>query len=176
MEKKVKQMLPFELEDAKKLLDHYADRQSDLSKEMGNAMSQNSETWHDNAVAEAVMQDSIVLADMAERAIDIVTSATLVDIEKGNSDTITMGCVVELEYIDDGLEQKVLLTGNTAGEIPDDVVEDNDDLADAIAITTSSPLGGAINGKTIEEEASFAVPSGDIKTVKIISIKYLEFL
>jgi hypothetical protein len=56
-----RKILQFELNRAQNELANLADKQAELGQSMGEAMSQTSETWHDNSCAEIIAQDSRVL-------------------------------------------------------------------------------------------------------------------
>ncbi len=58
-------ILPFELEAAKCAMEKLIAEQDELGRTLREAMDQSSETWHDNAPAEAISSASVVLAESA---------------------------------------------------------------------------------------------------------------
>lgn len=172
-------LLPFELQMAKASLKKFVKQQHDLAVKLGDAMRQSSETWHDNAPAEAISQDSSALVKVAEKTVEIINKAEVFDYNDNSDYGVTLGSIVDVYYnvdIDDTV--KLVLTG-VSNEIPPNLIKDNanDDSAkpeDLNIITINSPVGKAILGKSINDNVKVKLPNGIESSFTIKSIKNIK--
>lgn len=134
-------VLPFEEGAIQGTLDTLANEQSSLGKELGAAMRQSSETWHDNAPAEAVASQSIIVAARAKLAHAGLANSINIGYPEETFPYATLGSLVEITYQGDDTPEHVYLTG---------IVRDletinrltNADLPESVdVVTVSSPLG-----------------------------------
>ena len=140
MGKGVQALLPFELSAAKNNLASFVDRQRVLGQQLGEAMSQGAETFHDNAPADAVVSDSQTLVRMARSTMGVIQNSEGYEFVPRGGDTVTLGSVVGLRYNDDDEASYHLLTGMSA-LVPEDAVELPQGIEIEDGITLSSPLG-----------------------------------
>ena len=153
--------LSFELEHLRQQLQGCVEKQAELSKSFGEAMRQSSETWHDNAPAEAISYDSKVIASVAESAIKDIGRAIEFD-ATDTCDEITLGSIFTVEYAP-GDEAMSLLVGIIL-DIPECVK--NSLPQECGIVTLSSPLGSSVLGAKKGDVVAFNVGNRQIK-VKI---------
>ena len=84
-------------------------------------------------------------------------SATVVDAD-GPAGMVTIGSIVEVEDIASGDVREHRLTGGYERLGPDDV-------------SASSPIGSALSGRTIGEEATVELPNGRERTLRITGVR-----
>lgn len=168
-------ILPFELELARSAMARHVADQRTLSEKMGEAMNQSSETWHDNAPAEAITHESKTLAERAMRTAAILNEGAVFEYETTETDTVTLGSVVGVRYGKSAAIDTLVLTGATRALTP----ELQHEVAlpeDAEIITLASPIGNAIFNKHVGDVAGFTTPNGREINVTIVSIDQLQSL
>ena len=154
-------MLAFEKQKLlSELLGHVA-TQGNLTEMLGEAMSTTSETWHDNAQADAIVMQSAILEKQAGDVIQKLHTSRVVDVYEGEHSTVTIGSVAELRL--NRSPMSVLLLGSSR-ELPEGM--ENDEL---MVVNMSSPIGRAIFDKEVGEDAHYEV-NGRQFTVTINSI------
>ncbi|MDO4780849.1 MAG: GreA/GreB family elongation factor [Candidatus Saccharibacteria bacterium] len=165
-------VLPFEMEAAKRAMTELALRQAQLAADLGEAMSQSSETWHDNAPGDAVAMESQVLAESARPMQQIISHGVEFSYPNDDHSEVTLGSIVLVEFPDTKKSLRCFLTG-AVRELPNcpgsTAWEQLEQLAD-IAVTTESPLGSAIFDHKVGEQVSFRTPQGTTTKVLIIDI------
>jgi len=166
-------ILPFELTLAKNALKVHVEKQSDLSAKMRDAMNQSSETWHDNAPAEVIANDSRNLAKIAEKTINILGNADVFDYEANPEEGVTLGSLVDVRYGNSPDVTSLVLTG-VSRELTPDLAENINNDKKVNVVTLSSPIGKAIFGKSIGQKASFTVGGESTITLTIESIKQIS--
>jgi len=166
-------VLPFELTLAKNALKVHVEKQSDLSAKMRDAMHQSSETWHDNAPAEVIINDSRNLAKIAEKTINILGNADVFDYEANPEEGVTLGSLVDVRYGDSPDVTSFVLTG-VSRELTPDLAETINDDKKVNIVTLNSPIGKAIFGKSIGQKTSFTVGGENIITLTIESIQQIS--
>jgi transcription elongation GreA/GreB family factor len=136
-------MLPFEDRALRAELGRLGLAQGELSTLLGEAMGQSSETWHDNAPADAVNLQSKVVTGRAEQVIKYLQHGVLVAYPAPDETSITLGSVIGIQYPDTDEVDQFLLTGvsRTVPELKPDTPYENLDV-----VTVRSPLGAAILG------------------------------
>jgi transcription elongation GreA/GreB family factor len=167
-------ILPFELVTAKAALEGHVKEQRLLSKKLEEAMQQSSETWHDNAPAEAISNDSIILAGSAERAIKLIRDGDIYGYEH-DDEVITLGSLVGVKYGDDPEIVEMFITG-VSRELPDEHLLDGkiDTDREVICVTLSSPVGQAIFNKKVGDKVDISVNGRKIKITIVDVVQYSE--
>ena len=148
--------MAFEKEILQAELEALGVEQGILGKLLGDAMEQSSETYHDNAPADAVNSLSTVVAKRAETIIAQLMAAVLVDYPDPEEELATIGSIVRLDFDGHGTDT-LLLTGlsRRAPELRGAVPEIDD------VITVRSPLGLAVIGLSIGDIALYTAGDGD---------------
>lgn len=161
IESGVTPILPFEKMILRGRFDSLASEQLRLGNELGEAMSQSSETWHDNAPAEAVRDQSFITANRALALQALFRDSMDVPYPSRQEDKVTLGSIVDVRYGSDLRIERYIITG---------VVRDIEDIEaatgvilsteeqDVDAVTVLSPLGknllGTAVGDTVVYEAN----------------------
>lgn len=161
-------VLPFELERARLSFSQQISKQEELGRSLGEAMRQSSETWHDNAPAEAIRDESRVVALLADKAIKLLQYGKEFGYEtEGN--TVSLGSVVDIRYDKTGNIITALVTGATAD------VEDFCGRSDIKGLTIFSPIGKAILDLSVGDSTEVTISNKKIP-VSIIRIRNLSEL
>lgn len=138
-------MLPFEHAMLRGELRDLGVAQSALSSLLGEAMQQSSETWHDNAPADAINHEGRMLSARAEQIIATLEKSVIVGYPEVDDESITLGMIVGVKYQGDVEIEHLLLTGitrNTPNFSSKACVPRPLQI-----ITAQSPLGIAILGR-----------------------------
>ena len=170
-----KPVLPFELTLAKKSLKGFCVDQSTLTDRMSDAMDQSSETWHDNAPAEMVRDDSINLSAAAEGIISVINKADVFDYEADPEEGATMGSLVGVKYRDDKEPYTFFITG-ISRELTPEIAEQIDVIEGVTVVTVGSPIGKAILGKTEGDLVNFSAPNGRNMSFTVESVRQVNYL
>ncbi len=104
-----------------------------------------------------IKEEEAVLASRIERLQLLVDSATVVD-AGGPADVVTIGNIVEVEDVASGDVREHRLTGGYERLDPNDV-------------SASSPIGRALTGRVIGEEATVELPNGRERTLRITDVR-----
>lgn len=137
-------MLPFEHALLHGELQDLGVAQSALSRLLGEAMQQSSETWHDNAPADAINHEGRILSARAEQIIATLGRVVVVGYPTADDESITLGTIVGIKYQGDDEVEHLLLTGVTRNA-PHFSFDAN--IPGPLQIVTAqSPLGSAILG------------------------------
>lgn len=162
-------LLGFEVDELLKKHDIHLEEQRALGKSLGDAMQQSSETWHDNAPAEAVTQQSQGLAERAKAIIHHMLHGEKIQYPAHDYGHITLGSVVDVQY--EGMSDTLhcLVTG-AVRELPDNlaVVVGKD----TECVTVTSPIGSALLGAVEGAECEFIAGKG--KHIKVRVAKILQ--
>lgn len=153
-------ILPFEVSLAEDEFEKHKKEQGLLSAKLGEAMNQSSETWHDNAPAEAITADSKVLAERAKKTIGVLQNSVVFEYPTSDEEEVTLGSLVTYRYKGDEDESKLYITGSTrtvGADIEGRLLTDDDQELDFA--TLSSPLVMAMLGKTAGKDVHF-IPNG----------------
>ncbi|PID31472.1 hypothetical protein CR983_00775 [Candidatus Saccharibacteria bacterium] len=163
-------VLPFELEIARDSMAKLTATQKELSEDLGDAMNQSSETWHDNAPAEAISSRSLILAESAKPHQRLLKNGVPFEYSNDN-DEVTLGSVVSVQTnIDPSKDMtKYILTGATLN-LPEDILS-LQNTNEITAITLSSPIGRAILGAKVGDDISFNMPRGRKSNIRICNIE-----
>ena len=160
-------ILPFELDFAKNALAGHIEKQADLGRQMGEAMQQSSETWHDNAPAEAISNESKTLASSAEKTMQVINDGQIFEYD-ASSEVISLGSMVSVTYGNDTEIVKLFVTG-VVRELPLSLQEKYDGQ-DVDCVTISSPVGKAIFDKKVGDVVNAAVGNGRQIKLTIVSV------
>lgn len=136
------------------------EKQGDLAKDLGEAMSQTSETWHDNAPADVINVAGALNAQTAEKLVSVIRDAVVLDYPE-NEEKVTIGSGLGILF-PNGNERTVLLAGHMAGI--------KEYLAEGVnAVTVKSPIGeallGAKEGDTVAYRVGARVLEATVNTV-----------
>lgn len=143
--KGMKPILPFESELLIQKFEKHKLEQSNLGRELGKAMSESSETWHDNAPAEAISSLAHILVNQANATIKSLRDAKELSYPELNESEVTLGSIVSLHYTQSDKFVNYLLTGIVLENNPDNLeLSENTEL-----ITIQSPLGLGLIGKKL---------------------------
>lgn len=160
-------VLPFELAIATQALGVHIGRQSELGAQLGLMMQQSSETWHDNAPAEAIASDAMVTAGAAEKIIQLLRDAELFNF--GNDDdSVTLGSLVEIRREGDDTAELLMLTG-VSPDIPEEVT----DVKGIKCVTISSPVGKSIFGKKKGDVTTYTVKRRPMK-IEVMDVRSID--
>lgn len=161
-------LLPFELHAAKEALKHHLERQSRLGAAMGGAMGESSETFHDNAPAEAIANDAHINTVAAQAVIDTINNVQ--EFERDSEyGVVTLGSIVELRVGQSSIIETYLVTGGTR-ELTEEVKRELGIPEDAESVTLKSPLGKAIFDKAAGMNTSMNVHGRQLP-IEIVSVK-----
>lgn len=149
-------LLAFEQEHFTDKAEDHKEKQAELSKQLSDAMASSSETWHDNAPAEALYSEASVLTSIAKRTHTALLHGYVQEYPgvAGITEGITLGSVVEVMYQGDDEAEYYILTGNSR-ELPMHIQNLLPDKTSAATI--SSPIGGALFGSYKDDEVSFKI-------------------
>ena len=161
-------VLPFELERARLSFSRQISKPEELGRSLGEAMRQSSETWHDNAPAEAIRNESQVAALLADKAIKLLQYGKEFDYEtEGN--TVSLGSVVDIRYDKTGNIITTLVTGATYD------VKDFCGNSDIKGVTIFSPIGKAILDLSVGDSTEVTISNKKIP-LSIIRIRNFDEL
>lgn len=169
IEKGFTPLLPFEIDLLSEQIHHYKKAQVGLGRQLGEAMEQTSETWHDNAPADAINAQSILLSRQAETTIGILDSAKGFDYPSLGEKRVTLGSLVEILYEGDDEPEIIYITGTTNNiQLVNDYT-DADFPEEIDTATLSSPLGRSLLSAVEGDVRSYTV-NGRIHTVMIRAV------
>ncbi len=161
-------VLPFELERARLSFSQQISKQEELGRSLGEAMRQSSETWHDNAPAEAIRNESQVATLLADKAIKLLQYGKEFDYEtEGN--TVSLGSVVDIRYDKTGNIITTLVTGATYD------IKDFCGNSDIKGVTIFSPIGKAILDLSVGDSTEVTISNKKIP-LSIIRIRNFDEL
>lgn len=161
--------LPFETSALGKKIQGYILEQVRLGVQLGEAMNQSSETWHDNAPADAINTQSVVLSSQAGKTGQALSSSIRFEYPTEADPQVTLGSVVEILYADDNDPELIYLTGATRDI---DTINNHTDAGfsdDFDAVTISSPLGQCLLGANEGEERTYTA-NGRKHTVQVRAV------
>lgn len=158
-------VLPFELESTRRQFAALLSAQKANGELLAQSMQESSETWHDNAAAEAISADSLGLSSQAASLAKALNEGRVLEYPDPTDQSVTIGSLVTVDFGDNDLED-LLLTGITT-----DIREINKDWSERFeSITVNSPLGSALIGAQPGEEVSYSV-NGRKLTIVVQAVK-----
>ena len=159
-------MLPFEQRELEvELLGHTATQQ-ELSKLLGEAMNTTSETWHDNAQADAVTMQSTVLVKQASGVLSALKNRFIVPYEHDEKDKVSIGALVHI--LIGNSPETVFITGQRRS-VPKDIAQVVGE--DTMPISMQSPIGTAIFDKGEGAVASYKVVERELH-ITVVGVEY----
>jgi|GEM_PF-1453076 len=157
-------LLPIEVRHVEAAFAVFVLEQEGLGAKLGEAMSQSSETWHDNAVADVINSDSVILTTRAREVLELRKDGIDVGYPSPFEDTITLGSIVSVVFGGGTPEDVVIVGGHRGGSTGFDLPGSPD------VVTMSSPLGAALIGQNQLRQVKFKAPAGEVE-VEICSIR-----
>lgn len=147
-------VLPFEVDSLHGTMRQHIADQARLGKLLGEAMEQSSETFHDNAPADAIEDEAYILVSRVGGTKQAIRGAVEFSYPDEVSTAVTLGSIVEISYDgDDDDRETVYMTG---------YVREVDFLELGLpehveVVTLSSPLGSSLLGLKEGDEAVYTV-------------------
>jgi len=164
-------LLPYEYDFLKEQLIKLGVEQKQLGKLLGQAMEQSSETWHDNAPADAVNHQSRVLSKKAEKVIEGLGTAAHVDYPRRGLGSITLGSVIGVVYSGE-TDPDYLLVAGFCRERPN--IKPSAPFSTRMDIATvCSPLGAALLGLGLGDTANYMVNHNKV-SLDVASLHQLQ--
>jgi len=145
-------LLPFELETLRERMQGYINDQQRLGRLLGEAMDQSSETFHDNAPADAIEDEANILVAQVRRVQEAIRNAVELPYPDAAYNKVTLGTLVDVAY-SNGDSELIYLTGH-AREI---------DAArlglpeDTMIVTLVSPVGESLLGMKADGQTEYVV-------------------
>ncbi|MFN8345080.1 MAG: GreA/GreB family elongation factor [Spirosomataceae bacterium] len=136
----------------------------EIGKSVGEATSQSSETWHDNAVFDIAREAGRLLENRIQKLYQVINNATIVLPPISSSKQIVIGSIVKVRY-KGNLNEVWFKVGSY--EVPNNnstIIHDRK----VITISYVSPIGDSLLGKTIGDVVFFSVDGG--KTHRELSV------
>ena len=167
-------ILPFELELAKNALQNHIKKQNELGKLMREAMTQSSETWHDNAPADVICGESKVLAQTAEQPNKVINFGEVFDYETNLEAGATLGSLVGVRYDEWDEYINLYLTGSTH-VLPPEILETitKPDIETQV-ITLSGPMGKQILGKQSGDRFNLILENDRKMPITVMSVEHIK--
>lgn len=155
--------LPHEMAYFDRQFDWLVKQQTAHGEGLGEAMAESSETFHDNAPAEAIISDQEVLVNEAKKLRIIVNKAVLVEYPKPEQDYLTLGSICMLSW--DGDEPELCyIAGEPNGYR-------NLDLGfDILPVSANSAIGSSVIQRSVGEVVDVQLPQGGHSAIKIIDL------
>lgn len=147
-------VMEYELDSLNQKFSFYVQEQKKLAKQLQEAMSQSSETWHDNGPAEVIIAESEILSQSAEQLSEFIAKSFIISGEAPRGQ-ISLGSVCKVLYVDE--EEEVICIAGVTSVIPDEV---KNVFADIQAVSVKSPMALHLLGKTKGNRVSFSISSG----------------
>jgi len=163
-------ILPFELSSLVSKHEGHKVEQVELGESMTDAMSQTSETWHDNGAADALNAASRALAHRADVVINGIRNGVEIPYPNPEDKQVTMGSLIHVQFSGDDLAYPHFLTGMLR-EAPDALKTLLPE--DTAIVTVSSPFGRAILGSEVGDTCTFHVGSRNV-TLSIAELAQLN--
>lgn len=164
LDKSVTYLLPHEYELLTAIMEQLSSEQKELGVHLGDAMSQSSETFHDNAPQEAIVSEAAVLVKRAEPVIKALGAYRVVHYPEVDCDYITLGSTAHI--ILNGEKMTVRIVG-ASWLYPNY----NDEIE---KISLMAPLAEVLLGKKEEENITTEI-HGRRTQVEILQIEQSYF-
>lgn len=161
--------LPFELEELKLEFEDLVIQQEVNGKLLGEAMSDSSETWHDNAAADTINAASVGLTSKAKAIIKRLREAVVIEYPSSEDDEATLGSLVYLSF-NGGSPEPMLITAITPRLSE---VYSNQVPHDCEVVTMTSPLGMVLVGAKAGQQVTCDV-NGRRLSITVVSVSQLN--
>lgn len=159
-------LLPLEVDALDKRIQKLIERQKELGDLLGDAMTESSETFHDNAPAEAINSASNIMIAEFQTTVRVLRSADRIDYPR-EAAAVAIGNLVTICYEGDDEPEKMFITGYMRNVEVDNVIP-NDGKVTALA--APSPLGLALLEAGVGSTVSYEVNSRQFK-VGVVAIE-----
>lgn len=170
IEQKKYPVLDFEVALARSSFERYVIERNSLTGQMQEAYEQTSETWHDNAAADSINGAAGILAEAANRAINIMKESVVFSDEFEQGDGVTLGSIVTLRFGANEPED-YFFTGVSRKLTPEITKQlDEQGYRDLEIVTISSPIGEAVLGKQAGEKILYKTPRGTVVELTVEAI------
>lgn len=153
-------MLPFEAIVLEERLGLLKEKQGNLSSLLRRSMEDSSETWHDNAPAEAIANESKVVFAQAHKALAAQYNSEIVSYPPESLKQATLGSLVAVSFGGDAEQECVLLTGSVR-ELHKEIAKSLP--TDTACATLGSPLGKALFDSTAGNTVSYRAGKRDVQ-------------
>jgi transcription elongation GreA/GreB family factor len=157
-------MLSFELDMAKKSFEALIKKQENATERLAEAMGQSAETWHDNAPADAVVEESRLTTALADSLIDTINSAEVYKLDR-SSDEVTLGSIVTIKFGNSESVSQIILLGRPNAEL-----QEIFKVKGCKAVGIDSPLGRAIVSAKVGDEIEYTIGK-NTNRVKILVLQ-----
>ncbi len=111
----------------------------------------------ENAEYDAAKEEYQHLQKKVAEIEEMLRNSEIVDVKKGDGETVSFGCSIVLRNLDTDEEAEYTLVGPYESDIQKS------------KISLTSPLGRALLGKSVGDEVTFSAPGGK-RTYEIISV------
>jgi transcription elongation factor GreA len=111
----------------------------------------------ENAEYDAAKEEYQFLQKKVGEIEEMLRNSEIVDVRKGDGETVSFGCGIVLKNLDTDEEVTYILVGPYESDIQKS------------KISLTSPLGRALMGKSVGDEVTFSAPGGQ-RTYEIIEI------
>jgi transcription elongation GreA/GreB family factor len=162
-------MLPFEAIIHEERLGLLKEKQGSLSVLLRAAMEESSETWHDNAPADAIADESKIISAKAHRTLAAQFHSEIIPYPSQSIEEATIGSLIAVTFSGDIEQESILLTGSVR-ELHREVARhlpDNTNCA-----TIESPLGEALFDSKPGDLVSYRVNGREVQ-VQVVQIVQL---
>lgn len=149
-------ILAHERERIKKLMESLGAEQAVVAEIRREAMSQSSETWHDNAPADATLHELGRIADAGRKLHELLNKPDHPDPDV-NSPIIQIGSLAILQIWGDTVG--IAVVGSPL-LYRDDEFEDILEVDEVVILGPESPLGSSLIGKQVGSEGAYETESG----------------
>ena len=153
-------LLPHEHALLMAIMEQLSAKQEELGMHLGDAMTQASETFHDNAPQEAVCNEAVVLVKRAEPVIRTLGTYRIVYYPEAECDYITLGSTARVSLNEEEFTVRVVGASWLYPDYHDDV-----DRMSYIA-----PLAQALLGKKEGEDTKTEI-NGKYMVIKILHLE-----
>ncbi|MEO5691001.1 MAG: hypothetical protein ABIQ64_02340 [Candidatus Saccharimonadales bacterium] len=164
-------ILPFELRMLEDKHEAHKIEQRDLGTSMTDAMSETSETWHDNGAADAINAASRALGYRASVVIRGIRNGVEIPYPNAEDKQATMGSVIGVQFEGDDTSYPHFITGMLR-EVPESIRSHIPD--DSEIVTAGSPFGRAVLGCKAGEARTFSIRNGHKVTLNITSVSQIR--
>lgn len=154
-------ILPFEVDVVRERFELFAAEQARLGHQLGEAMRQSSETWHDNAPADVINLQAGNLSTRAKKLTQNFGQTVEVEYPPLGLD-VTIGSIVGLVFEGQSEVEYVLITG-LVDEVPGSIRETLP--IGTMVVTIQSPIGRALLGAKNGEMVNYKVRDRNMSVI-----------
>lgn len=153
-------LLPFEHDGIELQLDQKRSVQGELGRLLGKAMTESSETWHDNSAADNISAAAGSNTSQAQKLFETQNKAVDFAYPDMRDTSVTLGSLVWVHYPGEADPEPVLLTGVTrTNDAPETVKASLPEDTEFVTLA-NSPIGQAMFGRQAGEVISYSAMRG----------------